>query len=105
MLRRDHTSNNLRPVDLTRLSQYFALDVLSSIAFGRAFGYLDANRDLWNYISIGEKLMPIFELASDFPWLQRHLFGNPIIAAFSTPQTFFLPLFLLPSHHHNQSSA
>lgn len=86
MLHRDHTSGNIRPVDMTRLSQYFTLDVLSSIAFGRAFGYLDANRDLWDYISISQKFIPIFELASDFPWLQRHLFGNPIVAALLTPK-------------------
>ena len=85
MLRRDHIKTH-RPVDMTRLSQYFTLDVLSSIAFGRTFGFLNANRDLWDYISITQKLVPMFEIASDFPWLQRHLFGNPIVAALLAPK-------------------
>ncbi|PQE05318.1 cytochrome p450 protein [Rutstroemia sp. NJR-2017a BVV2] len=85
MLRRDHT-NSGRVVDMSRLSQYFTLDVLSAIAFGRAFGYLEANEDLWNYISITQKFIPMFELASDFPWLQKHLFGNPIIAKLMAPK-------------------
>ena len=86
MLRRDHTNNGFRPIDMSRLSQYFTLDVLSSIAFGRTFGYLNANRDLWDYITISQKFIPFFELASDFPWLQRHLFGNPLVAALLTPK-------------------
>ncbi|KAI9648869.1 hypothetical protein NHQ30_003510 [Ciborinia camelliae] len=85
MLRRDHTKFG-RSVDMSRLSQYFTLDVLSLIAFGRAFGYLEANKDLWNYISITQKFIPMFELASDFPWLQKHLFGNPIIAKLLAPK-------------------
>ena len=27
-----------------------------------------------------------FKLASNFPWLQPHLFGNPIVAAFLAPK-------------------
>ena len=51
-----------------------------------AFGYLDAYRGLWDYISISQKFIPIFELASHFPWLHRHLFGNPIVAGLLTPK-------------------
>jgi len=34
-------------MDMAHVSQYFTLDVLSTIAFGEPFGYMAANKDLW----------------------------------------------------------
>jgi hypothetical protein len=34
-------------MDMAHISQYFTLDVLSTIAFGEPFGYMAANKDLW----------------------------------------------------------
>jgi len=34
-------------MDMAHVSQYFTLDVLSTIAFGESFGYMAANEDLW----------------------------------------------------------
>ena len=35
-------------MDFARLAQYFTMDGLSKIAFGSAFGYLEANEDLYD---------------------------------------------------------
>jgi hypothetical protein len=34
-------------MDMAHVSQYFTLDVMSTIAFGEPFGYMAANKDLW----------------------------------------------------------
>lgn len=85
-IRRDHTSSNGTPVDMTRLTQYLTLDVLSTIAFGRTYGYLQANQDLWNYIATAETFFPSMEMLLNFPGLQRRLFENPTIAALLVPK-------------------
>jgi cytochrome P450 len=38
-----------KPVDFAHLARYFVLDVLSTVAFGRPFGFMAANDDLWGY--------------------------------------------------------
>jgi hypothetical protein len=42
-------------MDMAYVSQYFTLDVLSTIAFGEPFGYMAANKDLWGrcYVFLG----------------------------------------------------
>jgi len=37
-------------MDMAHVSQYFTLDVLSTIAFGEPFGYMAANKDLWGKV-------------------------------------------------------
>jgi cytochrome P450 len=42
-------------MDMAHVSQYFTLDVMSTIAFGEPFGYMAANKDLWGrcYVFLG----------------------------------------------------
>jgi len=44
LIKREYSS---KPMDMAHVSQYFTLDVLSTIAFGEPFGYMAANKDLW----------------------------------------------------------
>jgi cytochrome P450 len=60
-----------RPVDFARIAQYFALDVISDIAFGQPFGFLDTDADVHDYIKTQEALLPIFEWFSTLPSLER----------------------------------
>lgn len=46
-----------KPVDLAMKIQYFTLDVISQIGFGRAFGDLEADEDVGRYIAASEEGM------------------------------------------------
>lgn len=56
------TAEHVKPMDLARTAQYFTLDVITDMAFGYPFGFLSANKDLYDYISSVGSLMPFFEL-------------------------------------------
>lgn len=58
-------------MDFARIAQYFALDVISDIAFGQPFGFLESDSDVHDYIKTQEALLPIFEWLSTFPSLER----------------------------------
>ena len=64
-------ANVYRPVDFARIAQYFALDVISDIAFGQPFGFLENDSDIHDYIATEEALFPIFEWFSTLPSLER----------------------------------
>jgi len=56
-----------RPVDLAQKSQYFTLDVISHLAFGRPFGFLENDRDQYDYIKITDSMMPFMAVVADLP--------------------------------------
>jgi len=58
-----------KPLDFGGTAQYFTLDVISAIAHGKPFGYLDADTDLYDYIKLTEKAMPAFMAIAILPWL------------------------------------
>jgi hypothetical protein len=52
-------SESYGPVDLAPEIQYFTLDVIPDIAFGRAFGSLRADRDVYSYILAVQEVVPL----------------------------------------------
>lgn len=62
-----------RPMDLSKKAQYFTLDVITSLAFGQKFGYLDQDTDVHAYIKMTEDNMPVMMILSVFPALARLL--------------------------------
>jgi len=78
------TDREFKPLDLAATSYYFALDVISEIAFGKAIGNLDADNDLAAYIKATEETIPFIVFLGVFPWLAR--------IAFSWPCKYFLPM-------------
>ncbi|ODH49103.1 hypothetical protein GX48_04721 [Paracoccidioides brasiliensis] len=63
------TDTNLRPVDFARKVQYLTLDVISTLAFGHTFGFLDKDGDLFNYIKTTEESLPVMQMITLLPWL------------------------------------
>lgn len=47
-----------RICDLGRVTQYFTLDVISKVAFGQTFGFLDNDEDPFGYIANLSQLLP-----------------------------------------------
>lgn len=70
---------------MTRLSQFFTLDVLSSIAFGEAFGFIACNTDKWPFVAGNETFMPILQLITDVTFVRR-FFHNPLVSRLLSPK-------------------
>ncbi|KAF4508881.1 hypothetical protein G6O67_005210 [Ophiocordyceps sinensis] len=66
-----------RPFDFGRKAQYFTLDVISDLAFGKPFGDIATDSDVHEYISTMEANMPNIILTSSLPWLLG-LLGSPL---------------------------
>jgi hypothetical protein len=64
-------------VDFAPKSQYFTLDVISDIAFGKAFGNLEADEDVTSYIKATEGVFMMMILLGSFPWLAQIFFAYP----------------------------
>ncbi|ORY18140.1 cytochrome P450 [Clohesyomyces aquaticus] len=58
-----------RPMDLAQKAQYFTLDVISDLAFGRAFGYLTQDADVYDYIKITGSYIPVMLTLANVPSL------------------------------------
>ena len=56
LIERKYVSDEHRfqPVDIATISQYFTLDVITSLAFGRNFGHTKNDADVHSYIKITE---------------------------------------------------
>jgi cytochrome P450 len=63
------TSTEYRPMDFALKAQYFTLDVISALAFGKPFGYLTQDEDLHDYIKITTAYIPFMVALGSVPWL------------------------------------
>lgn len=69
-----YASGEHKPMDFGRKAQYFTLDVISSVAFGKPFGYMSTDSDLYGYIANIEKAMPAVLIATILPsfnWIMK----------------------------------
>ncbi|KAG0645674.1 Cytochrome P450 monooxygenase lolP1 [Hyphodiscus hymeniophilus] len=75
-----YVSTNLvyRPMDFSRKAQYLALDVISSLAYGKAFGDLEKDEDVHNYIEMIEEAGPNIVLLTVLP-VMRKMLRMPLI--------------------------
>lgn len=45
------------------------LDIISKVAFGKAFGFMDEDDDLFGYIKQTEDTLPVMQMIAMVPWL------------------------------------
>ena len=50
-------------------SSFFTLDAISDLAFGKAFGYLDKDEDVYDFLSITKASIPFLMLIANMPIL------------------------------------
>ena len=65
------SGGRLRPLDFSRLAQFFTLDVITEVAFGEAFGFLLKDDDINGYCRVAEQALPVFEWLGVFPTLNK----------------------------------
>ncbi|KAK4569667.1 hypothetical protein LTR86_003432 [Recurvomyces mirabilis] len=74
-----------KPLDIAEVARYFTLDVLSTIAFGRPFGFMSANSDLWDYGKANASFLPMLELIINHPTVQW-LIATPLMQKLAAPR-------------------
>ena len=52
--------------------------MISEIAFGKAFGNLEADEDVSSYLKTTEAVIPMIILLGAFPWLAKVFFSRPL---------------------------
>jgi len=57
------------PIDFAEKASFFTLDVISDLAFGNAFGYLDQDADVYDYLKMTKTFIPIMVTLGNLPWL------------------------------------
>ncbi|TAQ91397.1 hypothetical protein B7494_g353 [Chlorociboria aeruginascens] len=65
------TSKDYCPMDLGFKAQYFTLDIISDLAFGKSFGYMENDDDVFDYIKIVEKSLPTMMVLANVPVLTQ----------------------------------
>lgn len=67
------TQQEIRPCNLARTTQYLTQDVITTIGFGKALGYLDNNKDLFGALQTSESVLLPVHIISVFPFMNRVL--------------------------------
>lgn len=71
-------SQSLRPFDLAAKAHFFTLDVISETSFGTAFGYLQEDKDLYQFLEITNSAMPVMNLLAVVPVLTNVVYSWPM---------------------------
>ena len=70
------TKYNAVPLAFNELARYFTLDVLSTVAFGKPFGFLAANEDLWDYGKSGEQFLLVLAMCLNHRFARSIFFSK-----------------------------
>ncbi|KAF2111803.1 cytochrome P450 [Lophiotrema nucula] len=57
----------VKPMDFGKKAQFFTLDVITKVAYGEAFGYLEKDQDLHEYLETTEALLPFITFFAVVP--------------------------------------
>lgn len=58
-------------MDFAEKVQFFTLDVITDIAFGEAFGYLERDEDRYAFIEKTKESLPAMIFLGVFPWVRN----------------------------------
>ncbi|KAJ1323964.1 benzoate 4-monooxygenase [Microdochium nivale] len=77
--------SDVRPMDFATKIQYFTLDALTQVAYGKAFGFLETDSDVHDYIQSTTGMLPSLHAGADVPWLGNVVF-SPRLASLMGPK-------------------
>lgn len=72
-------NGELRPLDLARMAQFFTLDVIGRLAYGREFGHLYTDSDVFGYIRTMTNGVGIVQLRADVPLISKALMNPQVL--------------------------
>ncbi|KAJ5092657.1 cytochrome P450 [Penicillium alfredii] len=94
-------------LDIGQITSYFTMDVITKLAFGQEFGYLE-EKDLHGFLQEVHDLWPQMSLSADVPWIRRFIFSRPFLKLFgprATDKHGFGALMGVSRHHVQQRFA
>lgn len=56
-------------MEFAKKMQYHTIDLVSGIAFGEPFGFVEADQDLWGYTKQIHDSQAVFQMVCLMPWL------------------------------------
>lgn len=71
-----------RHLELGLFSCFFTMDVITRLAFGQEFGYLEKETDLYGFFKSLRDLWPRISTSADIPWIRNVLFSTPFLKLF-----------------------
>ncbi|KAF7194939.1 Cytochrome P450 monooxygenase [Pseudocercospora fuligena] len=76
---------DLQLLDLGHITNFFATDVISRIGFGYAIGYLQDDKDHYDFLGSIKRLWPYMSTIADLPWA-RAIFFSPLFLTLFGPK-------------------
>lgn len=74
-------------LDFTTLANYFTVDVITRIAFGREFGCLESNSDVHGLLAAMDAAMKAYTIPISIPWLRDLTTGDTFMKLFGPKMT------------------
>ena len=65
--------DNLRPLNFAYAAQYLTLDVITTLSYGKAFGYCANDADIHGYIETVEKSIAVMMIVTALPMFSKLL--------------------------------
>ncbi|PSN66765.1 cytochrome P450 [Corynespora cassiicola Philippines] len=75
LIRRKYLSagDAVRPADVGRMAHFLTLDIITKVAYGEAFGFIEGDRDVHEYIRTSEEVVGWITLFAVVPAAQRFI--------------------------------
>ncbi len=80
------SGESMKILDMARLIQFFTVDVITQLCFGKPLGFVNNNRDMFNFLKTIETQLPVvqhftviheintlIQRLADVPWLKRSI--------------------------------
>ncbi|KAI0836308.1 cytochrome P450 [Hypoxylon sp. FL0890] len=76
-----------RPLDLARTVGFFALDVISKLSLGEAFGCLETDSDRHRLSETLDAAMPFIIFSADVPWARKIMYSTLALKLFGPKES------------------
>lgn len=80
------TKEVFRPIDWGLKAQYFTLDVIGDLAWGRPMGFLERDTDVFDYVKITTTSATVMMIVATYPTLAKML-QSPILRSLLPKET------------------
>lgn len=75
------------PIDLSKVVNYFTIDVITRIAFGRELGCLRSNSDVHGLLAAMSAAMKAYTIPISIPWLRELTTSETFLEYFGPKMT------------------
>jgi len=81
------TDTTTKPIDFGVAVQYFTLDAITKVGFGKEWGFLDADSDVGGFIRSVNEVLPLIAVCCDVPWVQTLLYNGFMLKLMGPKET------------------